>query len=243
MLDYLPMPGVVHQYNTTTAYNTIPLTPGGLDMNLCSQPTFANSNSFPVSSSSFGFSPSSALYASDLPPVSADTYHTMSGNPPPGQSDQTGGQYDPLLTEPASPSLKASNGTHLPISASPISLSSSHSSSSPPSEQPRCFPCAEERCPKTFKSRSELTKHKRQHDHPVSCPKPGCPHSTAGRNDMRRHINTYHLQWAKENPGLVGYDAREIMKECGYCDHKSNRPDNLKRHIETKHCPRNEERL
>ncbi|KUJ07006.1 uncharacterized protein LY89DRAFT_375069 [Mollisia scopiformis] len=124
-----------------------------------------------------------------------------------------------LLSDRSSPSTSET------ISDRPTSETQSPS---PPSTGPafKCRFCAD-----TFEKRHLLNRHENKHTKPVPCPVSGCPHRTAKRRDMQRHVVVHH---SHEAPVAVPKFLCPVGG-CKYAEAGFKRKDHLVRHLERKH--------
>ncbi|ATZ56498.1 hypothetical protein BCIN_13g03360 [Botrytis cinerea B05.10] len=99
-------------------------------------------------------------------------------------------------------------------------------SNSPPSTQNE-YTCII--CSKTFSKRFEFNKHKPLHTLPHACTL--CPHRTARRRDMTRHIAAKHKDVGPSGPKSV---SKPICPVDG-CKQGFARSDHLLRHLRRKH--------
>ncbi|KAF7891827.1 hypothetical protein EAF00_008129 [Botryotinia globosa] len=111
--------------------------------------------------------------------------------------------------------------------SNPTTPSSDHSTSnSPPSTQNE-YTCII--CSKTFSKRFEYNKHKPLHTLPHACTL--CPHRTARRRDMTRHIAAKHKDVGPSGPKSVSKPICPV----GGCKQGFARSDHLLRHLRRKH--------
>ncbi|KAI5467468.1 hypothetical protein BGZ63DRAFT_28207 [Mariannaea sp. PMI_226] len=91
---------------------------------------------------------------------------------------------------------------------------------------PEPYGCPKEGCERTYRRRTELNKHIKTHDKPVTCQAPPyCEFRCAEQRDMNRHYKAHHGKFA---------DTLKISKEpstCPVCLQTFSRSDNLTKHM------------
>ncbi|TGO20567.1 hypothetical protein BPAE_0285g00120 [Botrytis paeoniae] len=132
-----------------------------------------------------------------------------------------------IMSTPAQYSnTKSSISTSQSNSNSTTPSSDRSTSNSPPSTQNE-YTCII--CSKTFSKRFEFNKHKPLHTLPHACTL--CPHRTARRRDMTRHIAAKHKDVGSSGPKSVSRPICPVED----CKQGFARSDHLLRHLRRKH--------
>jgi hypothetical protein len=85
-------------------------------------------------------------------------------------------------------------------------------------------------CGKGYARQCDLTKHQKNHSRPTPCDY--CSRGFAERSDLERHMTKHHPNESAEK-GLKKKEKPCPSPDCP--DRYKGRPDNLKRHVKTKH--------
>lgn len=118
-----------------------------------------------------------------------------------------------------------------PLSGDSLSTDGTSSTQGNPSDT-ASFVCDD--CGNTYPKRHLLNKHYRIHKPPLECPHDACDKKLPQRKELGRHILSHHRSWAKKQPEFA-YLFTKVYR-CENCAYATDRPDNLKRHVDKATC-------
>ncbi|KAF7925063.1 uncharacterized protein EAE98_007151 [Botrytis deweyae] len=199
-----PFPETFNHMEAQQAYGSYPI-------DWATNPPILDNSVWDPMQSSLYISPSTGVH---LPSTSSATLSPISSN-------------SEIMSSPTQYSnTKTSISTSQSNSNSTTPSSDRSTSNSPPSTQNE-YTCII--CSKTFSKRFEFNKHKPLHTLPHACTI--CPHRTARRRDMTRHIAAKHKDVGPSGPKPVSKPICPVED----CKQGFARSDHLLRHLRRKH--------